>query len=244
MQKEGSSVLDKANDSALHRGIDFNQVSNVILFDGVEAASAISFSRYSHRIGRTGRAGNEGLAILLLSVPQAHTVLRPLRLHLKEKHERIEALTKLDRAQAAKLQYRVDTVLANVTRTATRRLRVATVASELARSSYLSTHLSSKDTSILKKIVNKSQKSVRSDQDMLDLPHYMKLGKQVDDVKAYKKRVNAYADTRRQNAFAAVVKPKANDPLRNAMKNAKDAAKNEALAKLKEDRLLQKKARK
>lgn len=44
------------------RGIDFKGISNVINFDCPETPQS-----YVHRVGRTARAGREGLAITLVS---------------------------------------------------------------------------------------------------------------------------------------------------------------------------------
>lgn len=196
--------------SALHRGVDFNKVRNVIIFDGMDSPSAINYAKYTHRVGRTGRAGEVGNSIILLSMPQTHKVLGALREHIKDKGDHLRPFKQLDRTEASKLQYRVDTVLANVTRTATRKLRVATVASELARSSFLSTHLSQKDTEALEKIVKRSARTVKCDKNVLHVPSYMAI--KTDDAKTYANRVNL--TERKEQAFAAVTKKKYADPLK------------------------------
>ena len=198
--------------SALHRGIDFSRVRNVIIFDGLDKPSNVNFARYTHRIGRCGRAGEPGTSILILSVPQATHNMQALRTYVKSRDETIRPFKQLMRAEAAKLQYRVDSVLHNVTRNATKKLRVATVASELARSSYLSTHMSDKDTEALKRIVKKSSRTVRCDSNLLDLPQYLQL-KHVDSVDQFTERVNAAHQSKREE-FARATRPKSSDPLK------------------------------
>lgn len=198
--------------SALHRGIDFSRVSNVIVFDGLDKPSNVNFARYTHRIGRCARAGQPGISILILSVPQATHNMQALRTYVKSRDENIRPFKQLMRAEAAKLQYRVDSVLHNVTRNATKKLRVATVASELARSSYLSTHMTDRDTDALKRIVKKSSRTVRCDSNLLDLPQYLQL-KKVDTVAEYTDRVNATHSSKREE-FAKAARSKTADPLK------------------------------
>jgi ATP-dependent RNA helicase DDX56/DBP9 len=198
--------------SALHRGIDFSRVSNVIIFNGLDKPTNVNFARYTHRIGRCGRAGQPGMSILLLSAPQATHNMQALRTYVKSRDETIRPFKQLVRTEAAKLQYRVDSVLHNVTRNATKKLRVATVASELARSSYLSTHMSEKDTDALRRIVKKSSRTVRCDSNLLDLPQYLQL-KNVDSVDQYTERVNATHQSKREE-FAKASRPKTVDPLK------------------------------
>ncbi len=54
------------------RGLDIEQLSHVINFNVPESAAA-----YVHRIGRTGRAGREGVAITLVE-PREHRMLRTI----------------------------------------------------------------------------------------------------------------------------------------------------------------------
>jgi ATP-dependent RNA helicase DDX56/DBP9 len=185
-----ATICNDEAPSALHRGIDFAHVRNVILFDGVEATDPIALSRYTHRIGRAGRAGEEGVSIAIFTVPQARKYLQPLREYCTERGERIQPFRQMQRAAVAKLQYRVDSVLGNITRTSTRKMRVASVAAELSRSSYLASHLSQKDTDALQRVMQRSSKKVKVERNILDVPEYMKLST-IDDAGEYRKRVRA-----------------------------------------------------
>lgn len=210
-----SSASSRANDeapSALHRGIDFAHVRNVVLFDGVEATDPIALSRYTHRIGRAGRAGEEGVSIAIFTVPQARKYLHPLRQYCTERGDAIQPFRQMQRAEVAKLQYRVDSVLGNITRTSTRKMRVASVAAELSRSSYLANHLSQKDTDALQRVMRRSSKRVKVERNILDVPEYMRLST-ADDVGAYRKRVRAN-QTQSSRLRNAARKTSA-DPLKN-----------------------------
>lgn len=211
-RKRGSSAAHQEDaPSALHRGIDFAHVRNVILFDGFDATDPIALSRYTHRVGRAGRAGEEGLSISIFTVPQAKKSLHPLRQYCNSRGDVIKPFRQMQRAEVAKLQYRVDSVMANITRTATRKLRVATVAAELSRSSYLANHLSQKDSDALQRVMRRSSKKVRVEKTLLDVPDYMKLSA-VDDVSAYSKRVRA--DQTRASRMRQAARKKSADPLK------------------------------
>lgn len=67
--REGAIELLVATDVAA-RGLDIESVSHVVNFDVPSAPDA-----YLHRIGRTGRAGREGVAITLAE-PREHRLLR------------------------------------------------------------------------------------------------------------------------------------------------------------------------
>ncbi|CAM42199.1 putative ATP-dependent RNA helicase [Leishmania braziliensis MHOM/BR/75/M2904] len=186
----GGGLANDEAPSALHRGIDFTHVRNVILFDGVEATDPIALSRYTHRIGRAGRAGEEGVSIAIFTVPKARKYLRPLQEYCRGRGDAIQPFRQMQRAEVAKLQYRVDSVLGNITRTSTRKMRVASVAAELSRSSYLSNYLSQKDTDALQRVMQRSSKRVRVERNILEVPEYMHLPT-ADDVATYRKRVRA-----------------------------------------------------
>jgi ATP-dependent RNA helicase DeaD len=63
------------------RGLDVEHVSHVVNYDVPSAAEA-----YVHRIGRTGRAGREGVAITLVE-PREHRLLRNIEHVTKQKIE-------------------------------------------------------------------------------------------------------------------------------------------------------------
>ena len=74
--KSGQTELLVATDVAA-RGLDIPQVSHVINYDLPSSAEV-----YVHRIGRTGRAGREGVAITILD-PREQRLLRSIEQHTK-----------------------------------------------------------------------------------------------------------------------------------------------------------------
>lgn len=202
--------------SALHRGLDFHKVSNVILFDGVDSTSAISLSRYTHRVGRVARAGENGTSIVFFTVPQAKKYIGSLRSYCESNNQTITPFKKMDRSVAAKLQYRVDSVLENVTRAATRKLKVATVAAELSRSTYLAHHLSEKDSEALKRVLDRSKKNIKIERNILHLPEYLRI-EGAENADQFTRRVRA--DKTRANTFKVLTKKGPVDPVKVAMKN-------------------------
>ena len=76
--RDGVSELLIATDVAA-RGLDIDHVTHVVNFDVPSSPDA-----YVHRIGRTGRAGREGVAITLAEARE-HRLLRNIELHTKRK---------------------------------------------------------------------------------------------------------------------------------------------------------------
>ena len=76
--RDGTTELLIATDVAA-RGLDIEHLSHVINYDVPSAADA-----YVHRIGRTGRAGREGVAITLAE-PREHRLLRNIEQLTKQR---------------------------------------------------------------------------------------------------------------------------------------------------------------
>ncbi len=72
------------------RGLDVESLSHVINFD-----LPTSPESYVHRIGRTGRAGKEGLALTLLE-PKEHRLLKNIERHTRQKVEVAQIPTLVD----------------------------------------------------------------------------------------------------------------------------------------------------
>jgi len=72
------------------RGLDIPQLSHVVNFDVPSSPAA-----YVHRIGRTGRAGREGVAITLAE-PREHRLLRNIEQATKQRIEMASVPTVLD----------------------------------------------------------------------------------------------------------------------------------------------------
>jgi ATP-dependent RNA helicase DeaD len=76
--REGGTELLVATDVAA-RGLDIEHLSHVVNYDVPSAADA-----YVHRIGRTGRAGREGVAITLAE-PREHRLIRNIEQLTKQR---------------------------------------------------------------------------------------------------------------------------------------------------------------
>jgi ATP-dependent RNA helicase DeaD len=76
--REGNTELLVATDVAA-RGLDIEHLSHVVNYDVPSAADA-----YVHRIGRTGRAGREGVAITLAE-PREHRLIRNIEQLTKQR---------------------------------------------------------------------------------------------------------------------------------------------------------------
>ncbi len=76
--RDGTSEILVATDVAA-RGLDIEHLSHVVNFDVPSSPDA-----YVHRIGRTGRAGREGVAITLAEARE-HRLLRNIEQHTKRK---------------------------------------------------------------------------------------------------------------------------------------------------------------
>ncbi|ORC84603.1 ATP-dependent DEAD/H RNA helicase [Trypanosoma theileri] len=220
LNKKGKNTVS-SDHIALQRGIDFSDVRNVILFDGITVPSTTAFSRYTHRVGRAGRAGKSGMAITLFSLQQAKKVTRPLREYLAKTQDPLQPFKQLQRRESAMLQYRVDNILASITRSSTRRQRIAAVATELTRSAYLNSHMSQKDGDALHRILSRSRKEVKCDSALLDVPHYMHIEK-ADSADHYRKRVSAKA--RSASATSRRSTKKTRDPLSSVASAVKMSA--------------------
>ncbi|MDQ4079870.1 MAG: DEAD/DEAH box helicase [Gemmatimonadota bacterium] len=94
--REGSSELLVATDVAA-RGLDIELVSHVVNFDVPASPDS-----YLHRIGRTGRAGREGVAITLAE-PREHRLLRNFERLTRQKIH-IEAVPTIVDLRARRLE--------------------------------------------------------------------------------------------------------------------------------------------
>src|SRR3569833_925457 len=94
--RDGASELFVATDVAA-RGLDIEHVSHVVNFDVPSSPDA-----YVHRIGRTGRAGREGVAITL-SEAREHRLLRNIEQLTKRKIS-IESVPSIHDLRARRVQ--------------------------------------------------------------------------------------------------------------------------------------------
>jgi ATP-dependent RNA helicase DeaD len=93
--RAGTSDLLIATDVAA-RGLDIQHVSHVVNYDVPTEPDA-----YVHRIGRTGRAGREGVAVTLVE-PREHRLLRSIQ-HATKQRIAVETLPTVDDLRSRRL---------------------------------------------------------------------------------------------------------------------------------------------
>ncbi|KAK9451089.1 P-loop containing nucleoside triphosphate hydrolase protein [Limtongia smithiae] len=133
------------------RGIDFQDVSCVLNFDLPTSSKA-----YTHRIGRTGRAGQSGMALsfvvprdqwnthkvaTLLSAKRDEKVLARIQRDLKKRSSTEELKPYVfDMKQVDAFRYRMDDAFRAVTKTAIREARTKELKQEIMASDKLKKH--------------------------------------------------------------------------------------------------------
>ena len=146
-KKVKSSKKDK--EYGISRGIDFQNVACVLNFDLPPSSKS-----YTHRIGRTGRAGKSGMALSFI-VPRSlyhkhpptsfkgckhdEDVLEDIKSH-EAKKERTVQDYRFDMKQVDAFRYRMNDALRAVTGTAIREARTRELRQELIKSEKLQRH--------------------------------------------------------------------------------------------------------
>ncbi|KAL2611149.1 hypothetical protein R1flu_022841 [Riccia fluitans] len=156
------------------RGVDFKHVRTVINFDVPLTAAG-----YVHRIGRTGRAGNSGLAITLVT-PKDEEMLGLVEEVLGGDPEKsaaqrtITPFPLLNKAAVESLRYRAEDVVRGVTKIAIREARAKELRMEILNSDRLKAHFEDNptDLELLKhdKVLSKKQPSFH----LQTVPEYLR----------------------------------------------------------------------
>ncbi|KAK0742434.1 P-loop containing nucleoside triphosphate hydrolase protein [Apiosordaria backusii] len=145
-EQQGEEGGKRDEEYGVSRGIDFKNVAAVVNFDLPTSASS-----YTHRIGRTARAGRTGIAISFVIPKDLYGKHKPTSIKSCERDEKV--LAKIVRAQAKmnrKLEpynfskeqmeafrYRMNDALRAVTKVAIREARTRELRQELLRSETL-----------------------------------------------------------------------------------------------------------
>ncbi|KAK4463848.1 ATP-dependent RNA helicase dbp-9 [Cladorrhinum samala] len=145
-QNKKKQKSKKDDEYGVSRGIDFKNVAAVVNFDLPTSSSA-----YTHRIGRTARAGRAGIAISFVIPKDLYGKHKPTSIKSSENDEKV--LAKITRSQAKlnrKLEpynfsksqmeafrYRMNDALRAVTKVAIREARTKELRQELLRSETL-----------------------------------------------------------------------------------------------------------
>ena len=139
----------KSKEYGVSRGIDFQNVASVLNFD-----LPVSSKSYTHRIGRTARAGKTGMALSFVvpadlyrkhkptTFPTAEhdeEVLKKIRFHQEKKGKEVKPYH-FDMKQVDAFRYRMNDALRAVTRIAIREARTRELRQELLKSEKLKRH--------------------------------------------------------------------------------------------------------
>ncbi|KAK6822773.1 hypothetical protein PG990_015210 [Apiospora arundinis] len=146
-KKRRSAKRDK--EYGVSRGIDFKGVAAVVNFD-----LPTSSKSYTHRIGRTGRAGQNGISLSFVIPSNEYRKHMPTSIESTEHDEKV--LAKITRQQAKKgkelkpynfdkksldaFRYRMNDALRAVTKVAVREARIRELKQELVKSEKLKRH--------------------------------------------------------------------------------------------------------
>ncbi|KEQ91018.1 hypothetical protein AUEXF2481DRAFT_48485 [Aureobasidium subglaciale EXF-2481] len=179
-KKQKRSKLDK--EFGVSRGIDFKNVACVLNFD-----LPTSSRSYTHRIGRTARAGRSGMALSFVVPKTLYRKHKPTTIPSAEHDE--ETLAKITRQQEKKGQevlpyhfdmkrldgfrYRMSDALRSVTRIAIREARIREIRSELLKSEKLKRHFEENPTDLQHLRHDQESHAVRVQPHLKHVPEYL-----------------------------------------------------------------------
>lgn len=184
-KKQKHPKLDK--EFGVSRGIDFKNVACVLNFD-----LPTSSRSYTHRIGRTARAGKSGMALSFVVPKSLYRKHRPTTIPSAEHDE--EIIAKITRQQEKKGQqvlpyhfdmkrldgfrYRMGDALRSVTRIAIREARIREIRSELLKSEKLKRHFEENPTDLQHLRHDQESHAVRVQPHLKHVPEYLLPGNQ------------------------------------------------------------------
>ncbi|KAG6002807.1 ATP-dependent DNA/RNA helicase [Claviceps maximensis] len=185
--KQKASRRDK--EYGVSRGIDFKNVAAVINFDLPTSASS-----YTHRIGRTARAGKAGMALSFVVPKELFRKHMPTSIASAENDEKV--LARITRQQAKKgkeikpynfntkqveaFRYRMNDALRAVTKVAVREARTRELRSELLKSEKLKRYFEENPTEVNHLRHDGELRTARQQSHLKHVPEYLlpKEGKQ------------------------------------------------------------------
>lgn len=179
-KKRKSSRRDK--EYGISRGIDFVRVACVVNFD-----LPTSSKSYTHRIGRTGRAGQTGMAISFVIPSDKYRKHIPTSVETAENDEKILArITKqqakkgkeikdysFDMKQVEAFRYRMNDALRAVTKVAVREARTREIRAELLKSEKLKRHFEENPAELQHVRHDGELRAARTNPELRHVPDYL-----------------------------------------------------------------------
>ncbi|PKS11960.1 hypothetical protein jhhlp_001256 [Lomentospora prolificans] len=181
-KKKKRKTSQKDKEFGVSRGIDFKNVACVINFDLPTSAKS-----YTHRIGRTGRAGQRGMALSFV-IPREHYRKHvPTWVESTENDEKILARIEKQQAKLNKevkpynfdmeqieaFRYRMNDALRSVTRVAIREARTRELREELMKSEKLKRHFEENPTELYHLRHDGELRAARTQAHLKHVPDYL-----------------------------------------------------------------------
>ncbi|KAF3311445.1 ATP-dependent DNA/RNA helicase [Orbilia oligospora] len=184
-KRKSSTHRKRDTEYGVSRGVDFQNVTCVLNFD-----LPVTSKSYMHRIGRTARAGNSGMALSFYIPKPLYGKHRPTSVASSAKDEKVlERIKKqqaklgrelkpynFDMKQLEAFRYRMDDALRAVTKVAVQNARMKELRAELVASEKLKRHFEENPEDLRHLRHDREIKVVRVQQHMKRVPEYL-LGK-------------------------------------------------------------------
>ncbi|WYZ45077.1 hypothetical protein EsH8_VIII_000393 [Colletotrichum jinshuiense] len=185
-QKEQSKKKRKPSkrdeEFGVSRGIDFKNVAAVVNFDLPTSASS-----YTHRIGRTARAGRTGMALSFYVPQELYRKHLPTSIETAENDEKVLAKIKKQQAKQGKevkpynfkkehldaFRYRLDDALRAVTKVAVREARMRELKQELLKSEKLKRYFEENPTELQHLRHDGELRTARQQPHLKHIPEYL-----------------------------------------------------------------------
>ncbi|KAH6668946.1 P-loop containing nucleoside triphosphate hydrolase protein [Halenospora varia] len=180
--KKKRKTVEKDKDYGISRGIDFKNVACVLNFD-----LPTSSKSYTHRIGRTARAGQTGMALSFIvpaelyrkhipttieSTKDDEKVLAKITKHQTKKGKEVKPYN-FDMKQVEAFRYRMGDALRAVTRVAIREARTRELRQELMKSEKLKRHFEENPEDLHHLRHDGELRSARVQSHMRHVPEYL-----------------------------------------------------------------------
>jgi ATP-dependent RNA helicase DDX56/DBP9 len=172
---KGAKKVIADSEFGVVRGIDFKNVRTVINHD-----MPVNVAGYIHRIGRTGRAGNAGISISLVS-PEEEELVMQIKAELngddegaQNKKSPISPFPLLSTTAVESLRYRAEDVMRGVTKIAVREARAKELRIEILNSERLKAHFEDNPTDLELLKHDKVLSKVKPSEHLKTVPEYLR----------------------------------------------------------------------